>query len=219
MPVDELRHTLSELRGSSEALARRLHDALDDDERRLLERTLRGVRRAEEVLDAVIAYQLGEEVPRPARVELPRVVQATREAFLDDLGPGDRIEVGDLPQHVVADPRMLTAVVRVLVQNAVKFVHRRPHTVGIRGWEDAEGWTVEVTDTGPGVADGEHEQIFALYDERADGREPGQGIGLSACRRLVEAHGGRIWARTAEGGGTLVAFTLPRADGPVPAAP
>lgn len=215
MAVDELRHTLSDLRGSAEALARRVEQSLDDDGRRLLDRVLAGVGRAEEVLDAVLAYDLGYRTPRPRPLRLPDLVRAACDAFVDDLEPGDRIEIGPMPECVVGDPEMVSAVLRVLVQNAVKFAHRRPHTVVVGGRENAREWVVEVADTGPGVPGDDLERIFGLYDDDTAGREPGQGIGLAACRRLVEAHGGRIWAEHAEGGGTVVSFTLPRDEGEV----
>jgi two-component system sensor kinase FixL len=51
-------------------------------------------------------------------------------------------------------------------------------------------------------------RIFGMF-ARAGGDAEGMGIGLAICRRVVEAHGGRIWVEPAEGGGSAFRFTLP----------
>ena len=74
---------------------------------------------------------------------------------------------------------------------------------------DSEDWVVTVRDNGVGV-DPEHAgRIFGMFS-RADGERAGTGIGLAVCRRVVEAHGGRIWVEPAAGGGSAFRFTLPR---------
>ena len=66
-----------------------------------------------------------------------------------------------------------------------------------------------VRDNGVGV-DPEHaSRIFGMFS-RASREVDGTGIGLAVCRRVVEAHGGRIWVEAAEGGGSAFRFTLPR---------
>ena len=67
-----------------------------------------------------------------------------------------------------------------------------------------------VADRGPGIPVGEEERIFTKFyriESRSGPR--GAGIGLSICRGIVEAHGGRIWAASREGGGAVFRFTLP----------
>jgi len=67
---------------------------------------------------------------------------------------------------------------------------------------------VELADRGPGILEGQQEHIF---DKFTRGRVPGGGVGLglSICRVIIEAHGGRIWAENRPGGGAVFRFTLP----------
>jgi two-component system sensor histidine kinase KdpD len=77
---------------------------------------------------------------------------------------------------------------------------------------------VEVLDRGPGIAAGEEESVFERFHRRAGGREGGVGLGLAVCRGIVSVHGGRIEARSRDGGGAVFRFTLPL-EGPPPPPP
>jgi two-component system sensor kinase FixL len=68
---------------------------------------------------------------------------------------------------------------------------------------------VTIADTGPGIADGMMDRLFQAF---ATTKDDGMGLGLSICRTIVEAHGGRIWATPIESGGTGFHFTLVRVD-------
>jgi signal transduction histidine kinase len=65
---------------------------------------------------------------------------------------------------------------------------------------------VQVADRGAGIADGDLERIFeSFYSTKSSGL----GVGLAICRKLIEAHGGHLWASHHPGGGALFHFTLP----------
>ena len=64
-------------------------------------------------------------------------------------------------------------------------------------------------DNGLGIDPEKATRIFDMF-ARANDQTDGVGIGLAVCRRIVEAHGGRIWAEAPDGGGSAFRFTLPR---------
>ena len=64
-------------------------------------------------------------------------------------------------------------------------------------------------DRGVGVPPADADRIFGMFARSGDDAA-GNGIGLAVSRRVVEAHGGRIWVEPAEGGGSAFRFTLPR---------
>jgi two-component system, OmpR family, sensor histidine kinase KdpD len=78
---------------------------------------------------------------------------------------------------------------------------------------------VEIADHGPGIPAGEEERIFDKFHRGVqDSSSGGIGLGLTICRGIISAHGGRIWAENRSGGGAVFRFTLPL-SGPPPAAP
>jgi two-component system sensor histidine kinase KdpD len=69
---------------------------------------------------------------------------------------------------------------------------------------------VEVADRGPGIPEGEEARVFEKFHRAARERSPGGvGLGLTICRAIMAAHGGRIWAQNREGGGASFRFALP----------
>ena len=82
-------------------------------------------------------------------------------------------------------------------------------TVGVAG--DGDEVRVWVADTGPGIPVDELERIFEKFHQLGESASSyrGAGIGLSIAKRLVEMHGGRIWAESADGEGSTFLFTLP----------
>ncbi len=119
-----------------------------------------------------------------------------------------------------ADRRLLDRVLTNLVGNALKFTPRGGSVVV--GAKD-RGAEIEffVRDTGPGIPADKLEAVFERFKQldRDAGSRSGYGLGLSICKRVVEAHGGRIWAESKEGQGSRFAFTLPRGGPGKPVSP
>lgn len=129
--------------------------------------------------------------------------------------PGPRLQV-DLPPGlplVNADPPRVEAVLRNLVENAVKY---SPTTSTIRISAQADGGhvVVRVADEGPGISPEHQARVFDRFyrvDTGLTHLSGGAGLGLAICKGFVEAHAGRIWLEPAERG-TVIAFTLPIAS-------
>ena len=112
---------------------------------------------------------------------------------------------------VLADRARLTQVVTNLVDNAVKFTGAGG-SVRVRVWEADDGAGLAVADTGPGIAPEHLRRVFDRFyrlDPARSRARGGSGLGLAICRELVEAHGGRIWAESAEGAGSTFSLALP----------
>jgi len=126
------------------------------------------------------------------------------------------VDLSGAPPLVWLDGVLIGQVLTNLLDNAVK--HAPGDTPISIAATSADGLTVSVADRGPGLAPGEQERVFEkFYRARVESATGGAGLGLSICRAVVDAHGGRIWAENRSGGGARFAFSLPQP--PAPQAP
>jgi two-component system sensor histidine kinase KdpD len=139
----------------------------------------------EEIVGAALHRLDAQLVHREVKVELP----------------------SDLP--LVACDAVLTEQALInLLENAAKY-SKGP--IEIRVTALPREVVVEVADRGPGIPAGQEARIFEKFQRAVrEGSEGGVGLGLSICRAIVTAQGGRIWAENREGGGASFRFTLPR---------
>ncbi len=121
---------------------------------------------------------------------------------LDDIG------------QIYVDKLKVQNVIENLVENAIKFNDKKKKKVRITGHSvDAKFIQMEIADNGPGVPSEEQEKIFQKFyqiEEYFTGKVEGIGLGLPLARRLVEAHGGKIWVESKLGEGSTFYFTLPK---------
>lgn len=133
------------------------------------------------------------------------VVERTRK--LSRLFRDTRLELGvpgDLPL-VDGDYAQLDQVISNLLENAARHAPQRS-TVRVSARRRDDCVEVRVSDSGMGVAGFNQERIFQPFHR---GERTRHGIGLSVCKGVVEAHGGRIWVEASPGGGATFAFTVP----------
>ena len=117
----------------------------------------------------------------------------------------------DLPV-VYGDRTRLREVLENLVDNAVKFMGDQPHPrVEIGARRGGKETVLYVRDNGIGIESRYHQRVFGLFD-KLDSKVEGDGVGLSVAKRIVEAHGGRIWVESEGAGkGSTFCFVLPLA--------
>ena len=103
----------------------------------------------------------------------------------------------------------IAQVLMNLGENAIKYAGPNKESVlGVRAAGDALEFSVH--DDGPGIPRDEMNRVFEThYRLKRNSRVPGSGIGLSICKGIVEAHGGRIWVESQPGEGASFRFTIP----------
>ncbi len=105
------------------------------------------------------------------------------------------------------DGLLIEQVLINLLENAIKYTPPGS-PIDISGRGDDNMLTISIADRGPGLPPGDEEQIFDKF-YRGESAQGGVGLGLSICRAIIAAHGGRIWAANRPGGGAIFTFTLP----------
>jgi signal transduction histidine kinase len=130
----------------------------------------------------------------------------------DDLGASQRSDVVlreefcEEGAFCLVDPFYLKQVFRNLLENALS-CGAEPVRVTIRCQADGDGMQIRVRDNGPGFPPAVRGQLFEPFFTT---KLRGTGLGLAICRRIIEAHGGRIEAGDAEQGGAEILLSLPR---------
>ena len=113
----------------------------------------------------------------------------------------------DLPM-VQIDGVLMEQVVINLLENAAKYAPPGS-VIEVSASAGNKEVVVEVADRGQGIPVGEEVRIFDKFYRAKPAREGGVGLGLTICRGIVEAHGGRIWAENRTGGGAVFRFAIP----------
>jgi signal transduction histidine kinase len=113
---------------------------------------------------------------------------------------------------VKADREKLRRVIQNIVDNSIKHMEREPKRIEIRLSANAAEAIVRIRDNGTGIAPDALPRIFDRFyraDPSRSGATGGSGLGLAIVKQIVEGHGGRVWAESAEGKGTTISFALP----------
>jgi two-component system sensor histidine kinase KdpD len=122
----------------------------------------------------------------------------------------------DLPM-VQIDGVLLEQVVLNLLENAAKYAPPGS-VIELSASAGDHEVVVEIADRGQGIPVGEELRIFDKFYRAKPAREGGVGLGLTICRGVIEAHGGRIWAENRSGGGAVFRFAIPLAEEQPPVA-
>ncbi len=155
--------------------------------------------------------RLEREPSATAPVALNTVLADTLELLAGPLRDrGAEVLVADLPT-VYGDAARLRQVFQNLLTNAIKFTDRTEPLIEVSGERLGDGTArIGVRDNGIGFAAGQAEVIFRPFQRlHSADRFEGTGIGLAVCQKIVEQHGGRIWAEGEPGAGAQFHFTLP----------
>jgi signal transduction histidine kinase len=216
----DLRAPLRAMNGFSQMLEEDYGEKLDAEGHRLLGVIRANSERMGTLIDDLLAFsRLGRQPLATQQVQLEDLVQQT----LGDLRPGldgRKVEfaVGELGA-VQADPALLRQALANLLGNAVKFTQTKdPAVVEVgRGQEPAGNGTAVyyVRDNGAGFDMKYYDKLFGVFQRLHSAREfEGTGVGLAIVKRIIERHGGRVWAESIIGAGTTFYFTLgPGASG------
>lgn len=121
----------------------------------------------------------------------------------------------DIPEgtKVSADPEQLKRVINNIIGNSVKYMDKPEGKITVRLCDAGEDVRVELTDNGPGIAKKDLQYVFDRFyraDASRNSKKGGTGLGLAIARKIIEEHGGRIWAESEEGVGTSICFTMPK---------
>ncbi|AGB39356.1 ATP-binding protein [Natronococcus occultus] len=192
----------------------RYGDRLDAEGEEFIAYAVDGAERMREMIDGLLEYSRVDTRGDPFEpVDLEDVLEAVRSDIRVQIAESDaEIDVAPLPT-VEGDTGQLRQLFQNLLSNAIKYSGEEPPRIEIAAEHSRiDGrWQIAVSDDGVGIDPDEADRIFDVF-QRLHGRdEPGTGIGLALCRRIVERHGGEIGVASEPGEGSTFTVTLPPA--------
>jgi DNA-binding response OmpR family regulator len=213
----DLRTPLRGIDGFSHALLADYGDVLDDRGKDYLNRVRKAAQRMGELIDDMLALaRVSRAEINAERVDLGAIARGIAE----DLAAKDPERACELvvadPLIAVGDRRLLRVLLENLLGNAWKFTAKAPAArIEIGSRPDGAGDTVYfVRDNGAGFNMDYAAKLFRPFQRlHAEADFPGTGIGLATVHRIIERHGGRVWAEGAVGEGATISFTLPAGKG------
>ena len=210
----DLRAPLRSIAGFVDLLKRHSYDAIDDKGKHYMEVIADSAIRMGKLIDDILSFsRIGRVGMSISRVNLNALLGEVRNT-LHPQTEGRNIEwkIGQLPE-VSGERAMLSLVLQNLVGNALKFTRTRDVAVieiGQTGGATDE-WVCYVKDNGVGFDMQYADKLFGLF-QRLHPQEQfeGTGVGLANVQRIVQRHGGRVWAEGRVGEGATFYFALPR---------
>jgi signal transduction histidine kinase len=115
------------------------------------------------------------------------------------------------PTMIIADPEQLKRVISNIIGNSVKYMNKTNKAISIRIKDVGDFIQVEIEDNGRGIAQKDLPYIFDRFyrtDASRNSATGGSGIGLSIVKKIIEDHGGKIWATSREDSGTTMYFVI-----------
>jgi signal transduction histidine kinase len=211
----DLRAPLRHVIGFAQMLDARARDTLDERSQGHLRTIVMSADRMDRLIDDLLAFsRLGRSELAKRPVDLNALVRNVRAQVMEHESAPDRVvhwEIGDLAE-VTADPALLRQVFVNLLSNALKYSAPRQRTeimVGVKAADDGS-IIVFVRDNGVGFDMAYSDRLFGVFQRLHSADQfPGTGIGLANVKRIIERHGGRIWAESALDRGTTFYFSLP----------
>ena len=194
-------------------LERHVGNRIDPEDLELLRFPAQAAMRMNQLIKDLLTYsQVSTDERDISPVSCDDVLASTLEDLSSEISESHATVTHDPLPTVMADRVQLRQLLLNLIGNAIKFRSDRPPQIHISARREFAAWHFTVSDNGVGIPQQHLNEVFNLF-KRLHGHDvPGTGLGLSICKRIMERLGGRIWAESEQGKGSIFHFTIPDQD-------
>jgi light-regulated signal transduction histidine kinase (bacteriophytochrome) len=184
---------------------------LDDEGNRLLNIVCSEARRMGKLIDNLLNFsRLGRQPLEKTAINMTSLARSVFQELTRDVELPPHLELAALPP-ATADHSLFRQVFFNLLSNAIKFSSRRDNPlIQVGGSHSGGECTYFVRDNGAGFDDKYAHKLFGVFQRlHSESEFEGTGVGLALIRRIVQRHGGRVWAEGKAGQGAVFYFTVP----------
>lgn len=207
----DLQEPLRAVTGYTQLLAQEYENCFDDSGREYVNYIVDGSTRMRQLIQDLLAYsRVGTRSKDCELTDCNTVLRQAIDNLRVAIAQSNATITYDPLPTLTADPTQLVQLFQNSIGNAIKFCRDEPPQVHISAQLQDNEWLFGVRDNGIGIKAQYLDRIFEIFKRLHTRREfPGTGIGLAICKKIVERHGGRIWAESVPGVGTTFYFTIP----------
>lgn len=209
--AQDLKSPLDSLSKFARMFSQQYQSSLDDQGQQYLEAIFQTTSKIQTKIQNLEAYSnAGKGEKTWVLVDLNQTCQQVIEQFETQIAKTQaEILVGELPKMIV-DPTEIAWVFQQLLENALKFASERSPKIVITATPKTEAWLLTISDNGIGIAPQFQLQIFHPgYRINSSPANPGLGMGLAICQKIIERYGGKIEVDSVLGKGSTFYLTLP----------
>jgi len=209
----DLKAPIRAIQGFSRILVGEYAARLDEEGRRLLDVIINNTQIMDGLINDLLALsRLGRHQVRKSFIDLAALARQIFEQERSQEPDRDlQLTVQDLPQ-AWGDPSLIKQVMMNLLDNAIKYTRaKKPAVIEVGGYTEGGQTVYYVKDNGVGFDERYAHKLFGVFQRLHAGAEyEGTGVGLAIVQRIVQRHGGRVWAEGKVAGGATFYFSLPQ---------
>lgn len=194
-------------------LKKKHFEILPPDAQEFVNFSIDGANKMSDLIRDILQYsKLEQDIAMTEGVSLDDMVTKVLGGLKDTIEKNNATVVRDPLPVITCNTTMLTELFQNLIENGIKYNLSPQKVVTVKVEDKVSEWQFSVSDNGIGFDQQYSEQIFKIFKRlHTDDEFQGTGIGLSICAKVVEKHGGKIWAVSEKGKGSTFYFTMPKA--------
>lgn len=206
----DLQEPLRTITSFTQLLAARYRGKLDEDADEFISYIVSSSRRMSDLINGLLALvRLRKSGKPPVPISLDKLLSDALTSLQAAIRESGAIVDAEPLPTLAVDALQFTQLFQNLIGNAIKYRGPQPPAIKISARRSTAEWLFSVKDNGQGFDPQYAERIFGLFQRLQNREVDGTGMGLSISRRIVERHGGKIWAESQLGAGSTFHFSLP----------